>query len=68
MRAGASPAVVCYAAAISLGLIVGLGKRGIVVPDDITVTSDLGVVEALELRDAPTLDVEGAALGDRAME
>jgi LacI family transcriptional regulator len=61
-------AVISYAASISLGLIFGLNARGISVPGDIVVSADDGVVGALGLRGAPSVEVDGEELGRLAMQ
>jgi len=60
-------AVISYAAAISLGLIFGLNARGLAVPGDIIVSADESVVAALDLRGAPSIEVDGEELGRQAM-
>jgi len=67
VAAGAT-AVISYAASISLGLIFGLNARGITVPGDVVVSADDGVVAALGLRGAPSIEVDGEELGRLAMQ
>lgn len=66
--ASGATAVIAYAAAISLGLIFGLGARGVAVPGDIVVSADDTVVSSLDLHGAPSIEVDGEELGRVAME
>lgn len=66
--ASGATAVISYAASISLGLIFGLNARGLAVPGDVVVSADDGVVAALGLRGAPSIEVDGEELGRLAMQ
>jgi len=66
--ASGATAVISYAASISLGLIFGLNARGLTVPGDVVVSADDGVVGALGLQGAPSIEVDGEELGRLAMQ
>jgi DNA-binding LacI/PurR family transcriptional regulator len=66
--ASGATAVISYAASISLGLIFGLNARGLKVPGDVVVSADDGVVAALGLQGAPSIEVDGEELGRLAMQ
>jgi len=66
--ASGATAVISYAASISLGLIFGLNARGLTVPGDVVVSADDGVVGALGLQGAPSIEVDGEELGHLAMQ
>lgn len=59
-------AVVPYATAIGLGLMMGLRARGVACPGEILVSAEWAIAEALG-EDIPAIDVDGLALGREAM-
>ncbi|WP_049568644.1 LacI family DNA-binding transcriptional regulator [Streptomyces sp. SBT349] len=61
-------AVVPYATALGLGIVFTLGARGIRIPDDLAVTIERPVAEALGFAAIPSIDVDGAQLGRTAMD
>ncbi|GAB7039359.1 MULTISPECIES: LacI family DNA-binding transcriptional regulator [Catenuloplanes] len=61
-------AVVPYATALALGLMLALRGRGIHVPEDVVVSAETTVVDALGAPGIPAIDVDGEALGHAAMD
>ncbi len=61
-------AVIPYATALGLGIVFTLGARGIRIPDDMAVTIERPVAEALGFSAMPSIDVDGAQLGGTAMD
>lgn len=61
-------AVVPYATAIALGLLLTLRGRGVQVPGSVLVSAETTVIEALGVPGIPAVDVDGDALGRAAMD
>jgi LacI family transcriptional regulator len=61
-------AVVPYATAIALGLMFALRGRGVNAPEDIVVSAEAMVVDALGAPGIPAIDVDGEGLGRAAMD
>ncbi|WP_430784616.1 LacI family DNA-binding transcriptional regulator [Actinoplanes sp. G11-F43] len=67
LESGAT-AVVPYATALTLGLMLTLRGRGVHVPDDIVVSAETTVTDALGAPGIPAIDVDGDGLGRAAMD
>ncbi|WP_033338529.1 LacI family DNA-binding transcriptional regulator [Catenuloplanes japonicus] len=66
--ASGATAVVPYATALALGLMLALRGRGLHVPDDIVVSAETQVTDALGAPGIPAIDVDGESLGRAAMD
>ncbi|MFF5087029.1 LacI family DNA-binding transcriptional regulator [Streptomyces niveus] len=56
-------AVVPYATSVALGLMSALERRGVSVPGDVLISAERAVLDALGMRQAPAIDVDGERLG-----
>ncbi|MDP9793407.1 DNA-binding LacI/PurR family transcriptional regulator [Catenuloplanes nepalensis] len=61
-------AVVPYATALALGLMLALRGRGVHVPEDVVVSAEATVTDALGAPGTPAIDVDGEELGRAAMD
>ncbi|MFJ9589338.1 LacI family DNA-binding transcriptional regulator [Streptomyces acidicola] len=56
-------AVVPYATSVALGLLAALQRRGVRVPDDMLISAERSVLDALGMNGVPAIDVDGEELG-----
>ncbi|WP_425827330.1 LacI family DNA-binding transcriptional regulator [Streptomyces fractus] len=56
-------AVVPYATSVGLGLLTALERRGVRVPDDMLISAERSVLDALGMSGVPSIDVDGEELG-----
>ena len=66
--ASGATALIPYSTAVGLGLLVGLGARGVRVPADVVMSIESQVAEATGSRNVPAIDVDGVALGRASMD